>query len=79
MKKVIMYFVDCFRGIQHSISTYFLKKQLVAYGDNVGAARIPKIARISKVSVGHNCSFNGLTISGLGRLKLVIISILVPM
>ena len=66
MRKIILFFVDCFRKLKHSISTYFLKKQLVSYGENVGAACIPKIARISKVQVGHNCSFNGLFVSGLG-------------
>lgn len=66
MRKIVVFFVDCFRKFQHSISTYFLKKQLVSYGENIGAARIPKIARISNVQVGHDCSFNGLIVSGLG-------------
>ena len=70
MRKIIIFFVDCFRKLKHSISTYFLKKQLVSYGENVGAACIPKIARISKVQVGHNCSFNGLIVSGLGGVKI---------
>ena len=34
MRKIILFFVDCFRKLKHSISTYFLKKQLVSYGEN---------------------------------------------
>lgn len=70
MRKIIVFFVDCFRKLQHLISTYLLKRQLVSYGENIGAARIPKIARISNVQVGHNCSFNGLVVSGLGKVKI---------
>ena len=68
MRKIIVFFVDCFRKLQHLISTYLLKRQLVSYGENIGAARIPKIARISNVQVGHNCS--GLVVSGLGKVKI---------
>lgn len=39
-------------------------------GDNVGAARIPRISRGANVEVGHNCSFNGMTISGYGSVKI---------
>lgn len=66
MRKVIILIVDCCRKIQHSFSTFLLKRQLVSYGDKIGAARVPKIARTAKVSVGHNCGFNGLIVSGLG-------------
>lgn len=70
MKKVVMFFVDLFRKAKYYISTFLLKCQLVEYGDNVGAAKIIRISRQAKVSVGHNCGFNGLIISGLGRVKI---------
>ena len=57
MKKVVMFFVDLFRKAKHYISTFLLKCQLVEYGDNVGAAKIIRISRQAKVSVGHNCAF----------------------
>ena len=62
MKKVVMFFVDLLRKAKHYISTFLLKCQLVEYGDNVGAAKIIKISRQAKVSVGNNCGFNGLLI-----------------
>ena len=66
MKKIIVFCVDKFRRLKHYISTYILKKQLVSYGDHVGAAKYIKISRRAAVSCGHNCGFNGMTISGLG-------------
>lgn len=59
MKNIAILFVGYFRRIRHSISTFLLKRQLVSYGKNIGAAKFPTIARIAKVTVGHNCGFNG--------------------
>lgn len=66
MRKVIVYFVDKCRKLKHYISTFLFKRQLVSYGDHIGAAKIIKISRKAKVSIGCHCGFNGMTISGLG-------------
>ena len=70
MKRIIVFCVDKFRRLKHYVSTFILKHQLVAYGDHVGAARYIKISRQAKVSVGHNCGFNGMVISGFGSVKI---------
>ena len=66
MRKIVNIFVGYLRIIRHSISTFLLKRQLVSYGKNIGAAKFPTIARTAKVTVGHNCGFNGVKITGLG-------------
>ena len=66
MKKNVILFVDYYRRIRNTISTFLLKRQLVSYGNNIGAAKFPTIARSAKVTVGDNCGFNGIKITGLG-------------
>ena len=51
MRKIVILCVGYFRRIRHSISTFILKRQLVSYGKNIGAAKIPTIARSAKVTV----------------------------
>lgn len=70
MRKVIVYFVDKCRKLKHYVSTFLFKRQLVSYGDHIGAAKIIKISRKAKVSIGCHCGFNGMTISGLGGVKI---------
>lgn len=70
MRKILILCVGYFRRIRHSISTFILKRQLVSYGKKIGAAKIPIIARSAKVTVGHNCGFNGIRITGLGGVKI---------
>lgn len=66
MKSIIIYFVDKYRRIKHHFYTFLLKRQLVSYGDHIGAAKFIKISRKAKVAIGCHCGFNGMTISGLG-------------
>lgn len=66
MKRYIFRLLDFIRGIRGKYCTYWLKKQLVQYGDCVGAARVPRISRMAKVRVGSHASFNGFTVSGMG-------------
>ena len=58
--------VDVYRRCRSALATFVLKRLAVSCGDHVGAARIPHIARVSKVSIGSHCAFNGITISGWG-------------
>lgn len=66
MKKIIYTMLGVFREIRGSFCTFWLKRQLVSYGTNIGAARMPRISRTARVSVGSCVGFNGLIISGLG-------------
>lgn len=66
MKKIIFKMIDLWRKVRGMFCTFWLKKQVVSCGKNIGAARVPKISRLAKVHIGHNCGFNGMTISGQG-------------
>lgn len=66
VRNFIILVVGYYRRIKHYVSTFLLKRQLVSFGNNIGAANIPQIARTAKVTVGHNCGFNGIKITGLG-------------
>lgn len=66
MKKIIYSTLTLFRNIKKRYATFWMKQQLESYGEGIGAARIPLIARTAKVRVGSNVGFNGMTISGLG-------------
>lgn len=66
MKKILYCCLSLARRIKGFFCTFLLKRQLVSYGTNIGAARVPIISRVSKVSVGSHCSFNGFTVSGWG-------------
>lgn len=70
MKKIIYYFLELLRDVRGKFCTYWLKKQLSSYGTNIGAARVPKISRVSKVSCGSHCGFNGFTVNGYGTVKI---------
>lgn len=70
MKKIIFKLIDLWRRTKGMYCTYWLKRQVVSCGEHVGAAKVPKISRLAKVYVGHNCSFNGMTISGMGGVKI---------
>lgn len=66
MKRLFIFFVDCLRKLKSYIYTFVFKQQLVSFGEHIGAARYIKISRAARVSVGHNCGFNGMIISGMG-------------
>ncbi len=66
MKKIVFVALDFIRGIRKQWCTFWLKRQLVSYGECIGAARVPRISRQARVEIGSYSSFNGLTISGLG-------------
>lgn len=66
MKKFAAFFIDNIRKIKHYIYTFLLKRQLMSYGNYIGAAKLIKISRKAKVNVGSHCGFNGMTISGQG-------------
>ena len=68
--KLLYSFFYLIRKIRRSVSVFLLKKQLIEYGVNLMAAKIPRISRTAKVQVGSNASFNGFTVSGTGGVKI---------
>lgn len=66
MRRIIIFPIEIFRYCRHLLATLVLKRLTVECGDEVGAARMPRISRSAKVKIGHNCGFNGITISGWG-------------
>lgn len=68
--KLLYSFFYLIRKIRRSVSVFLLKKQLIEYGVNLMAAKIPRISRTAKVQVGSNASFNGFTVSGTGEVKI---------
>lgn len=70
MKKIAFAILDFVRDTRKRWCTFWLKRQLVSYGECIGAARVPRISRQARVEVGSHCSFNGMTISGMGGVKI---------
>ena len=59
-----------FRKIRSRFCSWYLRRRLVSYGKCVGAARFPKIGSEVRMSVGNHCSFNGITVTGWGEVKI---------
>ena len=65
--KFILFFVTLLRRLRSIIATAILRWRALKYGENVGAARIPHIGGSAIVEIGNNCSFNGIHITGWGK------------
>ena len=52
------------------VATRYLKMAAKSCGHHVGAARIPRISRTAVVEIGNHAGFNGMTISGMGGVKI---------
>lgn len=70
MERIIYLIVNLYRKIRGGYCSWITSKFLVSHGSHFGAARIAHISSISKVSVGHNVGFNGMTISGKGTVSI---------
>lgn len=70
MNKAILFIVNKLRGIRGGISTQLTILRLHSCGKCFGAARIAHISSVAKVDVGNHVSFNGMTISGYGSVKI---------
>lgn len=68
--KVFMFFISILRNIRSLIATTILKWRVVKCGKHVGAARIPHIASSAHVEIGSHSGFNGITITGWGKVKI---------
>lgn len=66
MKKIVLFIVNKFRGLQSKWYTFLIKRMVHSYG-SIGANGYSKISSTATVDVGHHVSFNGMTISGRGR------------
>ncbi len=70
MKKYILLLVKYYRNLREGVCSYITRKQLHSCGDTFRAARIAHIASVSQVDVGNHVSFNGMTITGWGKVKI---------
>lgn len=70
MKECLLFFVKLYRKVRKGIASKYLRICASKCGDCVGAARIPRISSISKVEIGSHCGFNGITVTGLGGVKI---------
>lgn len=69
MKKILLMAITFLRRVKSKYYTFLFKQMLHSYG-SVGVNNYCKIARTAKVDVGNKFSSNGLTISGLGGVKI---------
>lgn len=70
MKKLLLFFVNTFRRVRSTISTFVLKSRAKKCGVSVGAARIPHIGSGVTLEIGNHASFNGFTATGWGGVKI---------
>ena len=68
MKKILLSVLNFIRRVKSKYYTFLFKQMLHSYG-SVGVNNYCKIARTATVDVGYKFSSNGLTISGLGGVK----------
>lgn len=68
MKNILLKVLTCIRRMKSKYYTFLFKQMLHSYV-SVGVNNYCKIARTATVDVGKKFSSNGLTISGLGGVK----------
>ena len=66
----VLFFLNGFRKIRSFCATSILRMRAKSVGNHVGAARIPHIASTAVVEIGDHASFNGITITGVGGVKI---------
>lgn len=69
MKKIVLFVVNNFRRLRSGWYTFLIKRMVHSYG-SIGVNGYSKISSTATVDVGHHVSFNGMTISGLGGVKI---------
>ena len=67
---MLLSILSFYRRIKSCIFSWYLKKRLVGYGKHIWAARFPKIGPKVSMTVGNYCSFNGITVTGNGTVKI---------
>ena len=70
MKSFFLIFVSFIRRIRILISTLYLKWRIKKHGQGIRAAIMPKISTAAIVELGDDVSFNGITITGHGMVKI---------
>ena len=58
------------RKARSFLATEYLKMRVVSHKGKCWASHFPHIATSAKVELGKNVSFNGITITGLGNIKI---------
>ncbi len=69
MKKAVLYFINLIRRIRGKWYTFLTKRMLHSY-ESVGVNGKCRIASTAVVDVGSHVSFNGMTITGQGEVKI---------
>lgn len=69
MKRLILSILKQFRKIKSVFYTFLCKRMLNTYG-SIGVSGYSKISSSAIVDVGHHVSFNGMQITGWGRVKI---------
>ena len=67
---IVMFIVVVFRKIRSYVATMVLRMRVHSLGRHVGAARIPHISSTARVDIGSHAGFNGITITGVGGVKI---------
>lgn len=70
MMKFVMFFVIKYRKLRSLIASIILRKRCLSCGKDVGASRIPHIGSEVILEVGNYAGFNGITITGWGKVKI---------
>ena len=70
MKQILIFIVGMYRTLRSKVATFILRHYASKCGSYVGAARIPHIASTVTLEIGSHCSFNGVTITGVGKAKI---------
>ena len=68
--KIIGYLLLFARSVRSFLASSILKMRVKKHGHHVGAAKIPKISRASRVEIGNFVGFNGMTITGFGDVRI---------
>lgn len=69
MKQFVLFVINMVRRMKSKYYTFLTKRMLRSY-KSIGVNGFSKISSTAIVNVGHHVSFNGMNISGLGRVKI---------
>ena len=67
--KILMFIVTLYRRVRSLIATRVLRMRAHSMGCHVRVARIPYIASTVTVDIGSHAGVNGITITGMGGVK----------
>ena len=69
MKNLLVKALHTLRRLRSRYYTFLVKRMLHSYG-SIGVNGFSKVSSTARVDVGHHVSFNGISIVGLGEVKI---------